>query len=211
VEPIFLSYFLDSDTPLYGGLKGSFQICNERSIAKGDTSNNLSFTFPAHTGTHIDFPFHFSNCGKKSHDYPASFWLFKKIGFLDCTINEVESNIEFLQEDIEILILKTGFGANRNSEIYWSNQPVIPAHFATTFKKRFSKLKIFGFDLISLTSKLDREEGRKAHVNFLVNNDILVLEDMNLINLNCTPNMIIVSPLQVHSADGTPCTVIAHF
>jgi len=210
MRPVYLSHFIDSEIPIYGGSKGEIIIEPICSIDKGDTSNNLHFSFPAHIGTHIDFPYHFSNQGKKSNDYPPSFWIFNKIGFLDCTIDEVESNLATLAGDIEILILKTGFGANRHKEIYWSSQPVIPAKFATVFKNRFPKLRIFGFDLLSLTSKLDRAEGKSAHLNFLINNDILVLEDMNLENIVDVPKVVIVAPLQINAADGVPCNVIAY-
>lgn len=209
MQPIYLSHFIDSDTPIYGGAKGEIEIEVLRSIEKGDSSNNLQFKFPAHVGTHIDFPYHFSNYGKKSNDYPPSFWIFRKVGFLNCTIDDVEMNIDNLPSDIEILLLKTGFGANRNKEVYWSKQPVIPARFATLFKIKFPFLRVFGFDMISLTSKLDRTEGKFAHVNFLINNDILVLEDMRLEHISSTPETIIVAPLQINAADGVPCNVIA--
>lgn len=124
-------------------------------------------------------------------------------------MEEVESNLDTLAADIEILILKTGFGAKRHKEIYWSGQPVIPAKFATLFKNKFPKLRVFGFDLISLTSKLDRAEGKSAHINFLINNDILVLEDMNLENIVGIPKVVVVAPLQINAADGVPCNVIA--
>ena len=209
MNPIYLSYFIKTDTPVYGGLKGQIKIESIRSIDRGDNSNNLQFKFPAHIGTHIDFPYHFSINGKKSNDYPPSFWIFHKVGFLNCTLDEVETKIVDLPADIEILILKTGFGSNRDKEIYWSNQPVIPARLATLFKTKFPSLRVFGFDMISLTSKLDRVEGKAAHINFLINNDILVLEDMNLENISGTPKTVLVAPLQINAADGVPCNVIA--
>ena len=63
--------------------------------------------------------------------------------------------------------------------------------------------------MISLTSQLDKQEGKKAHIEFLVKNDILVIEDMNLENLNSTPFELIVSPLLIEDIDGSPCTIIA--
>lgn len=209
MKPIYLSHFITTDTPIYGGAEGMIQIHSVRSIERGDTSNNLSFQFPAHIGTHIDFPFHFAIDGKKSHEYAASFWVFEKVGFLSCKIEDVERNIVSVPKDIEILILKTGFGVKRKEECYWAQQPIIPASFATLFKIKFPELRVFGFDLISLTSKLDRSEGKKAHINFLINHDILVLEDMDLSNLNSAPDKLIIAPLQIHSADGVPCNVIA--
>jgi kynurenine formamidase len=73
---IFLSYFLNANTPVYGGAKGSVLFEELRSISKGDTSNNLYLKFPNHIGTHIDFPRHFSDTGKSLNDYSADFWIF---------------------------------------------------------------------------------------------------------------------------------------
>jgi kynurenine formamidase len=209
MDPVYLSYFLEESTPIYGGQNGAFKIETTNSIYLGDTSNNLKFIFPNHIGTHIDFPHHFSNNGKKCSDYPASFWVFNKVEVLFCNIDEVENKIDGLRSDIELLILKTGFGEKRNEIEYWSAQPIIPAYFARLFKSKFPSLRVFGFDLISLTSKLDRIEGKKAHTQFLIDNNILILEDMNLEFLFTAPETIIISPLQVSEADGVPCTVIA--
>jgi len=207
----FLSYFLNQNTPAYGGDKGSVNIEIIRSINNGDNSNNLKISFPCHIGTHIDFPFHFSNQGKKLEDYSPSFWAFNKIGFIETSINEVPTAIKKIPKDIEILILKTGEGVSRYEDKYWAAQPIIPSGFAHLFRINFPKLRVFGFDLISLTSKLDREEGKKAHTEFLIENDILILEDMNLGDLTVPPKLIIISPLLLEGADGVPCTVLAIF
>lgn len=210
-EAIYLSYFLNEKTPAYGGAENQVRLVQERSIAVGHTSNNLSIYFPAHIGTHIDFPYHFDNNGKKSNDYPASFWLFGKVGFLNCQIDEVPEKIQELPRDIELLILKTGFATqNRDKREYWASQPVIPASFGRLFRERFPLLRVFGFDMISLTSKLDREEGKKAHISFLLEENILVLEDMCLENIETAPGTVIVSPFLLEGADGVPCTIIAY-
>jgi len=209
MEPLFLSYFLNEDTPTYGGAEGTILFEKDRAISKGDTSNNLKFTFPAHVVTHIDCPLNFSNNGKKCSDYPASFWIFKKIGFLNCSVEDIENKIETLSEDIELLIIKTGFGNKRGTAEFWSSQPVIPSTLAKLFRMKFPKLRVFGFDLISLTSKLDRAEGKKAHIEFLINNDILVLEDMDLRFLEVSPSLVVIAPLQIQIADGVPCNVLS--
>ena len=211
MEPFFLSYFLNDQTPAYGGAKGLVTLETTGSIDKGNTANQLRISIPNHIGTHIDFPFHFSNSGKKCVDYPASFWVFNKVGYLNCTIETVPENLANLSEDIELLILKTGFGEKRESSEYWSSQPVIPAAFAKHFRSKFPQLRVFGFDLISLTSKLDREEGAIAHRAFLLEQDILILEDMALQNTasELFLNQVLIAPLMIDEADGVPCTVIA--
>lgn len=209
MEISFLSYFINEHTPAYGGKKGLVQWEVSSAIEKGNTTNELRLHLANHIGTHIDFPHHFSQNGKKCHDYPAAFWVFTKTGFLQCSLAEVPEAINSLPADIELLILKTGFGAKRSQDEYWSSQPVIPAKLAGMFRERFPQLRVFGFDMISLTSKLDRAEGTRAHLAFLVEQEILVLEDMDLGSLHHAPVTVIVSPLQAAGADGVPCTVIA--
>jgi kynurenine formamidase len=206
---IYLSHFLNNTTPVYGGSEGVFKIEKTKAIANGDTSNNLQLSFPNHIGTHIDFPKHFKDDGATCGNYPASFWVFHKVGFLNCSIQDLPDRIIQLPGDLELLILKTGFGSKREEQAYWSAQPVIPAAFASILKGFFPNLRVFGFDLISLTSKLDRAEGKKAHLAFLIEQNILVLEDMNLEFLQNTPDTVIILPLLVQEADGVPCTVVA--
>lgn len=209
MEACFLSYTIDEHTPAYGGRKGLVHWEVSSAIAKGNTTNELRLHLANHIGTHIDFPYHFSEKGKKCDDYPAGFWVFASVGLLQCSLAEVPEAIGQLPADIELLLLKTGFGAKRGQEAYWSSQPVIPADLAGIFRKRFPRLRVFGFDMISLTSKLDRAEGSRAHQAFLLEHDILVLEDMDLGSLHHTPATVIISPLQAAGADGVPCTVIA--
>tara|TARA_B100001121_G_C18528545_1_gene544802 strand:- start:211 stop:846 length:636 start_codon:yes stop_codon:yes gene_type:complete len=204
-----LSYYLNNKSPVYGGYPEKINIKSARKISNGDTTNEMTLSFNNHVSTHIDFPKHFSENGKTINDYDASFWVFKNVGFLNCSLEDIEKNLNRLDNNIEILILKTDFGAIRGSEQYWKSQPVIPSRLASVFKNKFKKLRAFGFDLISLTSKLDREEGKRAHVEFLIKNDILIIEDMSLSRLKKTPKMVVVSPLLIDSADGVPCNILS--
>ena len=204
-----LSYFIKNESPVYGGYSEKINIGNSKRISDGDTTNEMTLFFHNHVSTHIDFPKHFSENGKTINDYQPSFWVFKNVGFLNCNLHDIEKNLDSLDLNIEILILKTGFGDKRGEEDYWKNQPVIPSKLASVLKNKFKKLRAFGFDLISLTSKLDREEGKKAHLEFLISNDIFIIEDMSLSKLKTAPKMIIVSPLMINKADGVPCNILS--
>ena len=206
---MYLSHFIDSNTPCYGGRKNAVTISELSSISKGDTSNSKNISLSNHIGTHIDFPRHFDNNGKTLSDYESNFWVFKKIGFIESDIENFLTKINTLENDIEFLILKTNFGTNRGTDKYWTSQPIIPGYFAKILREKFKNLRVFGFDLISLTSKLDRDEGKRAHQCFLLEQNILIIEDMNLLNLKTCPQNIIVSPLLISDIDGVQCTVIA--
>jgi kynurenine formamidase len=67
-------------------------------------------------------------------------------------------------------------------------------------------------DLISVSSYCNRLEGRKAHYAFLNPEEgepILLIEDMKL-DIDGPIDKVIVAPLLIDKADGSPCTVIAH-
>jgi len=211
MKTLFLSYFINKNTPIYGGVENAFITEILSSIIEGDTSNSSKYIFNNHIGTHIDFPFHFSNTGAKSNDYNSSFWVFNKVGFINTSIINFEHDINSLPTDIEILILKTNFGIYRGTEKYIFDQPVIPSNWAVLLRSKFPKLRVFGFDLISLTSKKDRSEGKKAHIEFLIKNNILIIEDMDLSKITESPSKLIVAPLLIESSDGVPCTIISFF
>lgn len=210
-ETLFLSHFINEQTPIYGGAYGQIKLEKLTSINKGSTANSTYLKLPNHSGTHIDFPLHFNDNGKSINDYPPEFWIFKSVGFIDSSICNVEENFSELNKNIEFLIIKTGFGKYRGKKKYWNNQPIISSTLASKIGEKFPKIRAIGFDMISLTSKLDRDEGRKAHEEFLLKENILVVEDMNLDNIKDSPKELYVFPLLIDKADGSPCTVIANF
>jgi kynurenine formamidase len=212
---IYLSYFLDHLTPLYGGDKG-ISISPHRSILKGDTANTKQLSLQNHSGTHIDFPNHFFENGKTSENYTADFWMFDKPFLVNRKAEENEiftlsdDEMNMIPNDIDFLIIKTGFGEFRSEEKYWKHNPGFAPIFATKLRVKFPNLKVIGMDFISLTSYQNRELGREAHRMFLGGDKpILLIEDMDLSKIMNTPMSISCLPLLISGIDGTPVTVIA--
>lgn len=212
---IYLSYFMNDQTPLYGGGKG-IHISADRSIPDGDTANTKNLKFQNHSGTHIDFPNHFFNEGLKSENYAASFWVFKKPHLIN-RMSETDEIVNFREEelasipgDVDFLIFKSGFGTYRSEQKYWMNNPGFSPDLGKILKSRFPSLKVLGMDFISLTSYQNRELGREAHRQFLGgDNPILLVEDMDLSSLTATPQAITCLPLMIEGLDGSPVTIIA--
>ena len=78
-------------------------------------------------------------------------------------------------------------------------------------KAFFPKIRVLGFDSISVSSFQNRIIGREAHKAFLdPKNPILLLEDMDLTNVdkNTKFKRVIIAPLRISKCDGLPCTVI---
>jgi arylformamidase len=209
---IFLSYFMNPNTPAFGG-GNAVNINVDRSISKGDSCNTSIFSFSNHTGTHIDFPYHFNNDGKTLNDYSPDFWIFNSSFLISypCKGDEViffEKEIEDIPLEIEFLMIKTGFGKFRDTDKYWNNNPGLHSDMAKILKQKFKNLKSIGFDFISISSFHNREMGRKAHKEFLVENEILIIEDMDLSQIDKNPAKVICLPLLVDHCNGTPVTVL---
>jgi arylformamidase len=213
---IYLSYFLDENTPLYGGERG-IQMIPDRAIIKGDTANTKRVTLHNHSGTHIDFPSHFFEDGKVTQDYNASFWIFNDVYLLDkqaapdelISLNDYE--LSAIPVRTELILFKTGFSAFRTEDKYWTNNPGISPEVAGQLRKQCPSIRAIGMDFISLTSFQNREIGRSAHREFLGKTPILLIEDMDLRQLYESPTQVIGLPLLLNNADGAPIAIIATY
>ena len=215
---LYLSHFLGPETPFYGN-DGAFIESGGRDILRGDSCNTCHWSFPNHAGTHIDLPRHFVLDGKCLHDYPAWFWVYHETALI--SLPDVQPG-QVLSPDVlgaspvspttELLLLRTGFGRFRGTEVYWQDGPVFPPTWAEYLRRNFPKLRAFGFDAISISSWADRPTGRIAHQQFLCGESpVLLIEDMDLsaVDLSTRFHRVTVAPLLVTGADASPCTIIA--
>lgn len=215
---IYLSYPLSEKTPLYGNGKG-ISLKSDQQQDKGDSCNTMLWSFPNHSGTHIDAPKHFNSNGKTITDYPPEFWVFNKVELIDIShavddsqLIEPEIFPEFKVKDPELFLIKTGYGKYRGTDRYTLTPPGISANVAKWLRDRYPSIRCVGMDIISVSSYSNRVEGRKAHHAFLSHiKPLLLVEDMDLTstNQNTVLHEIIVSPLFVQGTDGSPCTVFA--
>ncbi len=218
MKKIYLSHFLNPDTPFYGG-DGTFQFEMLRSMESGDSCNAALWSFPNHAGTHIDFPWHFCHNGRKLHDYSADFWNFCTVALVDLSEGKKLSEIGpqqmedcRLPSSIELLLIKTGHGFLRAELSFWQDGPIFRPELADYLRESCPKLRAIGMDTISISSWRDRTTGREAHRAFLCGTPpILLIEDMDLTGLNRDSLLttVTITPLLVYNADASPCTVIA--
>lgn len=214
---LFLSYELSDKISGYGN-GDQIKIEKARQMCCGDTSNNTEFWMPTHFGTHMDYPFHFSMEGKTGSDYSAKQFIFDKVALQELDLRERElkliqpEDIEDLgKSDSELLIVKTFYSEQRNDDSYWENGPGFAPETAKRLKQVYPSLKAIAFDSISLTNFQNRPLGRIAHKAFLMEEDLLIIEDLDLrqVNLNTKFNEVIIAPLRMENADGAPVTIIA--
>lgn len=201
---VFLSYALDVSTPVYGN-KDSLEILQ----------NKISMS--AHMGTHIDFPSHFFEGAPSVDEYSADFFIFTKPLVVEIKPenkiikDELISLLSGVKDDgFDILLAKTRGGNSRGEDEYALSGYGFAPEVAIFLREKYPKIRVFGFDTISISSFSDRELGRTAHRAFLdPANPILLLEDMDLREIGDNGlKKIIVSPLRISGFDGAPCTVI---
>ncbi len=215
---VSLSYCIDKDTPSYGNGE-SLSVENVSSISKGDTANSVIWKIPNHLGTHIDFPKHFDNKGNRLSDYDVNFWICDHPVFIDVStvskgyiLTPEDLGLDLVDRETDLLLIKTGFSKYRKSKDYWQYNPGFSPEIADFLRTELSNVKMIGFDSISLSSYTNRTLGREAHRSFLKNKKpILIIEDMDLTKLKAGTDLIevIVSPLMIKDADGSPCSVLA--
>lgn len=214
---IFLSYSLSDALSAYRN-SNRIEISSDSMIEHGDTTNNTVVNMSSHFGTHIDFPYHFSETGNKSDDYASDFFLFSHVGVADVvphgssliSVSDMDAGIGSMSENVESIVIRTGLGCHRFEDRYWNDNYGFDVGVASYLRARFPKLRAIGFDLISVSCIHHREIGRMVHREFF-EQGILPIEDMDLRELSNMDHIseMIVSPLRVERAEAAPVTVFA--
>lgn len=218
MEMIYLSHLLEETTPAYGN-GDSLVREHAKQIAQGDGCNTQVWHLSNHIGTHVDAPRHFCAEGVFLDAYPAAFWACSPVCCVeagDIAKKEIVTadhlDLDRVPGDVELLLIKTGFVERRDRIEYIMENPGFDPGLAEVLRSRFSRLKMVGFDSISLSSFAARPLGREAHKAFLDHKSpILIIEDMDLsrVGQDTAIQEVIVSPLRVKNSDGGPCTVMA--
>ena len=187
--------------------------------------NNTSIMeFFAHTGTHIDVPFHVDPDGFKMHELEISDFIFEKPVFVEIpkkanekiTVEDLQAHKEKLAV-ADILLIYTGFSATRNKdpEGFVKNQPSFTVEAANYLVDSFN-IRAYGIDTIGIENI---PAGKAASpVQFPVHKVLLlkkkektfVVEDMNLkLLLGKKISRFFVIPLRLYGAEGMPVTAFA--
>ncbi|MBU1145337.1 MAG: cyclase family protein [Firmicutes bacterium] len=217
-EWIYLSHLLTQELTGYRNTE-ALNLKKKKKISESASCNTSHLSLSSHFGTHIDFPYHFSDSGNKGENYRAGAFIFSEIKLVEINCLEDETELiltdhfqEYeLCEKTEFIIIKTHYTYIRNQAAYYESNPGFHPELATYLKQKCPELKIIGFDSMSLSGAKNRDVGRIAHNEFLIKNDLLIVEDMDLSNVDSSTvfGKILVSPLRFKDSDGAPVTVFA--
>lgn len=215
-----LSYPINDKTPVYG--KNPKPVITQyTSITKGNSANSFKIELHNHLGTHIDAPRHFIPEGKAILDYSLEELIFDAPLLLECPKRpggwvETEDIKNAELEGADCLLVHTGFGIYRGSDVYRLENPGVAPEAVLHIREKFPKIRCIGVDSISLSGYQDRERGKKAHRAAFkrrkgLGEPLLVIEDMNLQGIDSRDRLlrVIVLPWQISGIDSAPCTVLA--
>ncbi|WP_456272124.1 arylformamidase [Bacillus sp. AK031] len=199
---IDISQKLNSTTPIWpGDTPFDFTL----NWAKADTGsvNVGKFTFSAHTGTHIDAPFHFDNDGKKVAQLPLEQF------FGDALIVEVSEKESIGAKDLEAFDLSyvTKLLIRTNS---WNDRSSFPSTITWLREDIGPFLKENGIDLVGVdvpsVDPLDSKELSAHHS--LMENGIGILEGIILDGIETKTYELAAFPLPVEEGDGCPVRAV---
>ena len=193
-------------------------------MAEGKRNNTSYIELYAHTGTHIDTPWHFNDAGKKILDFSIEDFIFHRVALLDIPKQPwetIEKSDLTLFEDVirssEAVLIRTGFGVYRvkDPELYFRANPGFSteaAHYLTSF----SGLRCVGIDMNSVEN-LERKRplNYPVHHAFLDRLEPMILiEDIDYSCLEDHPvpvkiQRLFAFPLRMEELEGSPVTLVA--
>ncbi len=180
----------------------------ESSIKAGNDANITKIQMSAHTGTHIDAPFHFVDEGIS-------------IDLLDLNLLIGEAEVIEIDHDVKMITASTLADVGK---VKWPPRILFKtnnSHKKLLEKPEFSRdfvslsvdasefliangVKLVGIDYLSIAPF---ENGDQTHV-VLLENEIIVIEGLNLKEVNPGVYQLIALPIKLQGADGAPARVV---
>jgi kynurenine formamidase len=200
------------------GVKGPAVIKRSR-VAEGGSSNTSYFEMFAHTGTHIDMPWHFNDQGKKILDFRIEDFVFENVLLVDIPkgANQAvkwEELIAYRQQikESDALLIQTGFSSNRknNPDSYIHDTPGLSSQTAVELSK-FGNLKCIGVDFISVENiGRARSIGYPVHHALLDRREpIILLEDADFSSIQDKKiHRLYLFPLRITDLEASPVTAV---
>ena len=220
-EYIEFSYTIGQDTTVMeDGFKPPAVIVRSR-IAEGRHSNTSYLELFAHTGTHIDAPWHFIEDGRKIEDFSIEEFVFSNVVLLEIPadphkpipLKAIKAHHELL-EKADCLFIYSGFSEFRvtDQETYTHATPGLSIE-AAEYLSTFENLRCIGVDFISIENVQNgRETGFPVHHSLLARQaPMILLEDADLSKLRSKQiAKVFLFPLRMTGIEASPVTAVAN-
>ncbi|MFR3919555.1 MAG: cyclase family protein [Clostridia bacterium] len=190
---IDLSILLTKDTPVFPGEPNI--IFKKHANIKENTYNEHQITINTHFGTHMDFPYHMIDDGKKSSDFKLENFIGKGkvININNPDLNSIEDEDVFLlySEHIE-----------KGIDNLFNDVPVLDENLVDFLITKRPKMLLLD---IPTPDKFPYPIHKK-----ILGNDILIVENVcNMKLLIDKKFKVYAIPLNFEEFDGSPCRVFA--
>ncbi len=201
-----ISLPITPDMPVWPG-DPAVSVQRVRKIEDGDGANVTHISMGAHTGTHVDAPFHFLEGGKTLEDVPLNVMMGRAyvlhLPDVDLITADVLAHADIPPRTRRVLF-KT-----RNSD-YWArgekefktDYVALSADGAEYMVDR--GVKLVGIDYLSIAPF----EASKPTHEILLKADILILEGLNLSKVSQGRYTFYCLPLNLQGVDGAPARAI---
>jgi kynurenine formamidase len=214
-----LSYDISNDSPVYPGTH-QVSINAAKEIKRGDSCNTAVIELSSHSGTHVDAPRHFWASGRPISRYLIEELVFKYPLIIECPKFAGEPILAkdlrgCIKKGCEAVLIKTGFSRYRKSNAakYCTENPYIHPETAEWIREECPSIRALGVDLISISSHVNRDAGRKSHKILLkqggyAGSPVLLVEDIYFPKELARIDELLIAPLFIDGADSAPCTII---
>lgn len=211
MKPVDLTLTISQNLPMFPGSPEPNFISWQN--IKDDGYNLELLFFSSHTGTHLDAPFHFFQNGIKIDKIPlerlAVNGIIIKIkkGKTIITKNDItdfEKNYFMIPKNSSI-IFHTGWSTNISTMGYFSKNPGLSISASNYLASK--KINLVGIDSPSIDP--GTAKNFPAH-RILSKNNILIVENLtNLEKIQSIKSRVIILPLKLKDATGSPVRAIA--
>jgi len=212
VKPVDLTLTISQDLPMFPGSPKPHFI--SWSKIKSDGYNLELLFLSSHTGTHIDAPFHFIEKGRKIHEILLARFVSNAILIhIQKGANQLITRSDIIKfekkaariKNNSTVVFSTGWQKNLQKQYYFKKNPGLSISAARYLVSK--KINLVGID----SPSIDKGNDTKFSVHQIFSkNNVLILE--NLCNLEKIPKdhfKLIVLPLKLKDATGSPVRAIA--
>ena len=174
----------------------------------------------AHTGTHIDMPWHFNEDGWKILDLEVGDFVFEDVKLLDIPKDAYQpvmwgdlAPFESHIREADALLIRSGFAEKRvaDPDLYITGTPGLSVEAAQKLSE-FDNLGCIGVDFISIENVGEaRKIGYPVHHALLDRSKpMILLEDANLAVLGTNDiKRVYLFPLRMEGLEASPVTAVA--
>jgi arylformamidase len=220
---LVLSHALRPDAPVWPGNPPAAAVELVDSIARGDVDNAAALHLFAHSGTHVDTPWHFNPDGRAAWQLPIEAFVFDAPRLIEVPTGQetmirraaLEPHAAAIAS-ADLVMIRTGWSDLRSTDParFANDGPYLEADAARWLIDSHPQLRAIATDAISIGSPGHREIATEAHhvltgVGRTDDRFVLIYEDVGLVPEAAEAIRVLAWPLFVDGADGSPVTFVA--